>query len=92
MSKTDSPDAMLKEMEMSEAAAAELGAAVQSAVRFLRGCVEGTMADASVADSITAAKVILEHAAKQPDLLGELAGMATQVRDEDVAVLLEALD
>ena len=92
MSKNDSPDAMLVELGMSETADADLGAAVLSAVRFLRACVEGTMVDASVADRITAAKAILEHVAKRPDMLGELADMAGQVRDGDVAVLLDALD
>ena len=92
MSKPDSPDAMLKELGMSETAAAELSVAMQSAVRFLKACVEGTIADAAVGDRIAAAKVILEHAAKQPDMLGELADMAGQVRDGDVAILLDALD
>jgi hypothetical protein len=92
MGETDATDSMLAELGLREKADTELTAAVQSAVRFLAACVEGQIADAAVGDRIAAAKVILEHAAKQPDLLGELAGMAGTVRDEDVAVLLGVLD
>ena len=92
MSKTDSPDAAFAELGVSATAEAELMAAVQSAVRFLTACVDGQVAGATVGDRIAAAKVILEHVARQPDLLSELAGMADKVREEDVVEVLAALD
>lgn len=92
MSKTDSPDAMLAELGINDTADAEMHAAVRNAVRFLTACVNGEFADVTVGDRIAAAKVILEHGAKRPDLLGELADMAGQAPDVDVAVLLEVLD
>ncbi len=92
MSKTDSSDAAFAELGISATAETEMTTAVQRAVRFLTSCVDGQVDSATIGDRIAAAKVILEHAARQPDMLGELAGMVDKVREEDVVEVLAALD
>ena len=66
--------------------------AARRALTFLSACVEGEVADASVGDRIAAARALLEHAARQPDVLGELADAAGLASGDDVAVVLSVLD
>ena len=63
--------------------------AARRALAFLSDCVEGQVADATVSDRIAAARALLEHAAKQPDALAEIANFASE---DDVAVVLSVLD
>ena len=66
--------------------------AARRALTFLSACVEGQVAEAAVSDQIAAARALLEHAAKQPDSLGELADVAGLASEDDVAVVLSVLD
>jgi hypothetical protein len=69
--------------------AAETHDAARSAVQFLRSCVEGQLAGATVSERITAAQTLLQHAAANSDpyeaLLGDLS-------DEDLEIIGGALE
>lgn len=66
--------------------------AARRAVAFLSACVDGEITDASVSERITAARSLLEYAARLPDVIGDLAGIADLASEDDVAVILTALD
>jgi len=70
----------------------EVQLAVRSAFTFLTACVEGQIPEADVGDRITAARSVLEHAARRPDLMGELADIAGLASEDDVAVIATLLE
>jgi hypothetical protein len=70
---------------------AELTGEDARAAAFLSACVAGEVAEATVGDRIAAARALLEHAGRLPDLLGELAGGAELATGDDVASVVDAL-
>jgi hypothetical protein len=84
---TDASTAMLNEITGDD-----VRAAARRAFTFLAACADGQIAEATVSDRIMAARSLLEYAAKLPDLLGELASIAELASDDDVAVVLSALE
>ena len=67
-------------------------AAGRRAFTFLAACVDGEIAEATTSDRIMAARALLEHAARLPDLLGEVAALADLASEEDVALIVTALE
>jgi hypothetical protein len=70
----------------------ELLLAVRRSFLFLSACVDGEIADATVADRIAAARGLLEHAAKVPRLFDELLTGVVELSDEDIGLMATALD
>jgi hypothetical protein len=70
----------------------ELLVAARRSFLFLSACVDGEIADAKVADRITAAHGLLEHAAKVPRLFDELLTGVAELSDEDVGLIATALE
>jgi hypothetical protein len=66
----------------------EVFAAAHRAFLFLSACVDGQVPEAKVSDQVMAARAILEYAVRQPDLAGDLLGLAG---DADVAMITTAL-
>lgn len=66
--------------------------AARRAFTFLVACVDGEVADATVSDRIAATRSLLEHAARRPDLFGELAALADLASEDDVALIVTALE
>ena len=92
MSETDAGERAADQFIANEIAGEDVRLAARHAFTFLSACVEGQIAEATVGDRITAARSLLEHAARLPDLLGELATFADLASEEDVAIVLTALD
>ena len=89
MSKADSNELGIDERELAEITGDDVRLAARRAFTFLAACVDGEVAEASVGDRITAARSLLEHAARLPDLLGELADLASE---DDVTAIIAVLD
>ena len=70
----------------------ELLSAARRSFLFLSACVDGEIADANVADRISAARGLLEHAAKVPRLFDELLTGVVGLSDEYVGLIATALD
>jgi hypothetical protein len=66
--------------------------AARRAFIFLAACADGEIAEAKVSDRIMAARTILEHAARLPDLLGEVAALADLASEDDLALIVTALE
>ena len=70
----------------------ELLSAARRSFLFLSACVDGEIADAKVANRVSAARGLLEHAAKMPRLFDELLTGVVELSDEDVGLIATALD
>jgi hypothetical protein len=70
----------------------ELLLAARRSFLFLSACVDGEIADATVADRIMAARGLLEHAAKVPRLFDELLAGVVELSEGDVGLIATALD
>lgn len=92
MSETDADERTLDQIIGNEISGDDVRAAAHRAFTFLSACVDGDIPDADVGDRIMAARSLLEHAARLPDLLGELASVAELASEDDVAVVLSVLD
>lgn len=92
MSETDDNERATDQFIANEIGGEDVRLAARHAFTFLSACVEGQVAEATVGDRITAARSLLEHAARLPDLLGELASIAELASEDDVAMVLTVLD
>jgi hypothetical protein len=92
MSETDADERAFVQIIGNEISGDDVRAAAHRAFTFLSACVDGEISDADVGDRIMAARSLLEHAARLPDLLGELASVAELASEDDVAVVLSVLD
>ncbi len=71
---------------------AEVRMAARKAFTFLSACVDGEVAEAKVGDRIMAARTLLEHSAKIPGLMGDLADLAGLASEEDLTVIAAVLE
>ncbi|MBA2595931.1 MAG: hypothetical protein H0V00_04815 [Chloroflexia bacterium] len=92
MSDADANELTIDQQTMNDITGDDVRLAARRAFTFLTACVDGEIPEAKVGDRIMAARGLLEHAAKRPDLLGELAGIADLASEEDVAVVLTVLE
>ena len=92
MSETDDDERTLDQMMNDEISGGDARQAARRSFMFLTACVDGDVPDAKVGDRIMAARTLLEHAARLPDLLGELGSIADLASENDVAIVLSALD
>jgi len=70
----------------------ELLSAARRSFLFLTACVDGEIEDAKVADRIMAARALLEHAVKVPRLFDELLMGATELSEDDLGLIVTALE
>jgi hypothetical protein len=66
----------------------EVYAAARRAFDYLTACIDGEIEDAKVVDKIWAARTLLEHSYRMPDLLGDIAGLASE---DDVSMIASAV-
>ena len=92
MSETDDDERTLDQMMNDEISGGDARQAARRSFMFLTACFDGDVPDAKVGDRIMAARTLLEHAARLPDLLGELGSIADLASENDVAIVLSALD
>jgi len=91
MSETTAKEPTIEQMIANEFGGDDVKAAARRAFLFLAACVDGEVPEAKVSDRIMAARSVLEHAARLPDLLGELADVAGLASVDDVAIVVAAL-
>ena len=92
MSETEDDERTFDQMINNDISGEDVRQAARRSFTFLADCVDGEIPDAKVGDRIMAARTLLEHAARLPDLLGELGSIADLASEEDVAIVLNALD
>jgi hypothetical protein len=80
------------EQQLNQMTGDDMRAAARRAFTFLAACADGEIAEASTSDRIMAARTLLEHAARMPDLLGEVAALAEMASEDDVALIVTALE
>ena len=80
------------EQQLGELTGDDVRAAARRAVTFLAACVDGEIAEVTTSERIMAAQALLMHAARLPDLLGEVASLAELASEDDVALIVTALE
>lgn len=70
----------------------EVRLAARKAFTFLTACMDGEVAEAKVGDRIMAAKTLLEHSAKVPGLMGEIADLVGMASEGDLAAIVTVLE
>jgi len=70
----------------------ELLLAARRSFLFLSACVDGEVAEANVAERIMAARGLLEHAAKVPQLFDQLLMGVDQLSGEDLGLIVSVLE
>ena len=92
MSEPDASEPTLEQLFESEVSQDHVHEAARRALAFLATVVDGEISEAKVSDQVQAAKAILDYAVKMPDLLGEVAELAGLASEDDVAVIITALE